>query len=245
MRPINVFIGYDPAESIAYHVAVQSIMDNTKHPNVRITPLNSAILKRARIYERKREPTQSTEFSFTRFLVPYLSGYSGRAIFMDCDILCLADIEELWEMTDVFGREGFPAVCVAKHTYTPKTEKKHLGRVQTKYIKKNWSSVMVFNCSHYDCQKLSPWYVSKQPGLVLHQFEWTRAYRVDSFPIEWNWLVGEYPYKQDIKLAHFTIGGPWFEDTKNCDYSDLWREYYGRAVYAQDSKVKVASKSAI
>lgn len=207
---IQIYIGYDPKESVAYHALAQSLMDTASEP-LSITPLNLKNLS----FSRPRDPKQSTDFAFSRFLVPYLNGYEGRAIFMDCDMVCRADIKELWNEFDFVS-----AVQVVKHDYTPKAKTKFLGQAQTHYPKKNWSSVMLFNCSHYDCRRLTPDYVAIASGLELHQFLWTD--RVGDLPPEWNYLVGE---EQDCgfpKLVHYTNGGPYFNDYRDCELAQDW-----------------------
>jgi lipopolysaccharide biosynthesis glycosyltransferase len=159
---INIYIGYDPREAIAFHVLAHSIHTRASQP-VRITPLMLSQLKG--IITRDRHPFQSTDFSFSRFITPYLSNYQGWSIFMDCDMLVLDDIVNLWHL-----RDDRYAVMVVKHDYTPKESTKFLGQPQTKYVKKNWSSVMLFN--NAKCQALSPDYVNTATGLELHQFKW-------------------------------------------------------------------------
>ena len=150
--------------------------------------------------------------------------YQGWALFMDCDMLMMADIAELWRL-----RDDKYAVQVCKHDYTPKDETKFLGQVQTKYAKKNWSSFMLMNCKK--CTTLTPDYVNKASGLELHQFKWLENEElIGSLPLEWNWLVGEYPYKKEVKSVHYTKGGPYFEDYNNCDYSSEWYNVYTSTV---------------
>ena len=219
---IRVFIGYDPNETVAYHVLAQSIMEHSSVP-VSITPLKRSMLPE---YTRPRASNESTEFSMTRFLVPHLCNYEGYAIFMDCDMLCMADIEELWRY-----RSG-AAVSVAKHVYVPKTETKFLGQEQTKYEKKNWSSVMLFNNKF--CRRLTPEYVNTASGLDLHQFKWLNDDdRIGSIPLEWNYLVGEYDqFIVEPKLIHYTLGGPYFKATEECEYAKEWFEMFTKTVYA-------------
>jgi hypothetical protein len=173
------------------------------------------------IYTRPRGPTESTEFSLTRFLVPALSGHRGWSIFMDCDMLCRADIAELQAHID---RQRDKAVLVCQHDYVPRTERKFLDQVQTKYPRKNWSSLMVFNNER--CRKLTPEYVNSASGLELHRFAWLDDSLIGSLPLEWNWLVGEYPFNARARVVHFTLGGPYFEDYRDCDYADEWRAEY-------------------
>ena len=210
---INIFIGYDRNEQIAYHVLSQSILRNATRP-IRITPLYQPNIKYE--FSRERSKIESTEFSFSRFIVPKLMDYSGWALFMDCDMLMKADIAELWRL-----RDDKYAVQVCKHDYIPRTEKKFLGQTQTKYVKKNWSSFMLMNCDK--CTALTPDYVNSATGLQLHQFKWLEGdHLIGDLPLEWNWLVSEYEYKEDVKNVHFTEGGPWFEEYKGCDYSIDW-----------------------
>ena len=132
------------------------------------------------------------------------------------------DIAELWALRD----ERY-AVQVVKHNHVPKEDTKFLGAVQTKYQKKNWSSVMLLNNAR--CQVLTPDYVNHASGLELHQFKWLASdEEIGALPLEWNWLVGEYDFDPDAKVAHFTRGGPYFPAYANEDYSDEWRAVLAR-----------------
>ena len=215
---INIFIGYDRNEQIAYHVLSQSILRNSTRP-VRITPLYQPNIKYE--FSRERSNIESTEFSFSRFIVPKLMDYSGWALFMDCDMLMKADINELWRL-----RDDKYAVQVCKHDYTPKSTVKFLNQKQTVYPKKNWSSFMLMNCKK--CSALTPNYVNRASGLELHQFKWLEKDNlIGELPLEWNWLAGEYEHKEDVKNIHFTEGGPWFNEYEDGDYSSDWFKYYG------------------
>jgi len=212
----QVFIGYDPNETIAYHALAHSILRRASIP-VSIAPLMRSQL--GALYTRERGPTESTEFSLTRFLVPRLSDYQGWSMFIDCDMLCLADIADLAALA-----RGAPdkAVLVCKHDYVPKTERKFLGQVQTKYPRKNWSSMMLFNNPR--CRALTPDYVNTASGLDLHRFNWLKDDEIGDLPLEWNWLVGEYPHNPDAKIVHYTLGGPYFDEYRDCDYAAEWFE---------------------
>lgn len=210
---IRVFIGYDPREAAAYSVLSHSINVRATQP-VSITPLALSQLKG--IMTRERNPLQSTDFSFSRFLTPYLSGFEGWSIFMDCDMVVLDDIARLWELRD----ERY-AVQVVKHDHKPKEDTKFLNAPQSKYEKKNWSSVMLFN--NAKCKALTPEYVNKASGLELHQFKWLgNDDLIGEIPHRWNHLVGYDEYKKDVSLIHYTIGGPYFEEYIDCDYADVW-----------------------
>jgi hypothetical protein len=210
---IRVFIGYDSRETVAYGVLAHSINRRASEP-VAIAPVMLGQLEH--VFKRERNPLQSTEFSFSRFLVPYLCGYEGWAVFMDCDMLVMDDIANLWKLRD----DRF-AVQVVKHEHVPKEEVKFLGAVQTKYQKKNWSSVMLMNCAR--CTALSPEYVNRASGLELHQFKWLGDDAlIGELPNRWNHLVDYDPPRKGVSLAHFTIGGPWFDEYKGCEYSHEW-----------------------
>jgi len=211
---LNVYIGYDPNESVAFYTLAHSILRRASIP-VAIAPLMRTQLQG--VYTRARGPTESTEFSLTRFLVPYLSGYAGWSLFMDCDMLCRADIGELAAQID---RQPDKAVLVCKHEYVPRTERKFLDQVQTKYARKNWSSLMLFNNAR--CRALTPAYVNSAPGLDLHRFSWTDDASIGGLPLEWNWLVGEYQRASNAKIVHYTLGGPYFEAYRDCDYAAEW-----------------------
>jgi len=214
---INVFIGYDSNEKVAFNTLSYSILKRSTKP-VAITPIYLPNIKDD--FVRERNNLSSTEFSFSRFIIPHLMNYRGWALFMDCDMLMMTDIAELWRL-----RDDKYAVQVCKHDYEPKEKTKFLGQVQTAYPKKNWSSFMLMNCKK--CTQLTPDYVNKASGLELHQFKWLESEDlIGELPLEWNWLVGEYEYKDDVKNVHFTEGGPYFEQYKGCDYTIDWFNDY-------------------
>jgi hypothetical protein len=212
--PVRVFIGYDPREAVAFSVLAHSINRRASLP-VSITPLMLEQLKA--IYHRERHPLQSTDFSFTRFLVPFLCGYQGWALFMDCDMLMVDDIASLWALRD----DNF-AVQVVKHNHVPREQVKFLNAAQTRYEKKNWSSVMLFNCAK--CAALTPEMVNTASGLELHQFKWLNDDAlIGEIPHRWNHLVGYDPTGAEVSNLHYTQGGPYFDGFRDCDYADDWR----------------------
>jgi lipopolysaccharide biosynthesis glycosyltransferase len=221
---INVFIGYDEKETIAYHAAVQSIMDYCSEA-VSFTPLNLTALKKQ--FWRQRDPLQSTDFSFSRFLVPHLCQYQGWALFMDCDMIVKDDLAKLWAL-----RNDQYAVQVVQHDYQPKETTKFLGQPQTLYHKKNWSSVMLFNNAL--CKALSPEYVNSANGLDLHRFNWLESESlIGALPKRWNWLVdydATVPVEQ-VSLLHYTSGGPYFKEYQQCSYHQEWFHTYQRLKY--------------
>jgi lipopolysaccharide biosynthesis glycosyltransferase len=210
---IKVFIGFDERETVAFHVLAHSIHSRASQP-VSILPVMLSQLKD--VFHRERNPLQSTDFSFSRFLAPYLCDYEGWAVFMDCDMLMRADIAELLKLRD----DRF-AVQVVKHNHVPKEGIKFLNATQTKYEKKNWSSVMLMNCAK--CKALTPEFVNTASGLELHQFKWlANDDLIGEIPKEWNHLVGYDAPNPDAKLVHFTIGGPYFDEYRNCEYAEEW-----------------------
>jgi hypothetical protein len=225
---LRIFIGWDSREPVAYHVLAHSILRRATMP-ISIQPLVLPAMRD--IYSRARGSLESTEFSMTRFLVPYLSGFTGWSVFMDCDMLCRVDLTEL--LLEMSAQRD-KAVLVCQHDYTPKETVKFLNQPQTAYPRKNWSSLMVFNNAR--CKALAPEYVNRASGLELHRFQWLTDDRIGRLPLEWNWLVDEYPHNQDAKILHYTLGGPWFPETANCDHGDQWRA-------ERDHLLKVGSES--
>jgi hypothetical protein len=211
---LSIYIGYDPRESVAFHTLSHSLLRRASIP-LSISPLVQGQLKG--LYRRSRGPTESTEFSLTRFLVPALSGYRGWSLFMDCDMLCRVDIAGLAQEIE---KQPDKAVLVCQHDYVPKTERKFLDQVQTRYARKNWSSLMLFNNER--CGALSADYVNSASGLELHRFAWTEDSLIGELPLEWNWLVTEYPHNAGAKIVHYTLGGPYFDEYRDCDYAAEW-----------------------
>jgi lipopolysaccharide biosynthesis glycosyltransferase len=218
VKPLQVFIGYDQKETVAYHVLSHSILRHASVP-VSITPVMRSQIEQT--YRRPRGPLESTDFSLSRFLVPYLSGYEGHSLFLDCDMLCQSDIGELFFYGLAYPKK---AVQVVQHDYVPKSDRKFLNQVQTPYRCKNWSSVMLFNNAL--CRQLTPEYVNTATGLDLHQFKWTFEDQIGALPLQWNWLVGEYDQNEKAKLLHYTLGTPCFEGYATCDHANLWHAEY-------------------
>ncbi len=212
---IRIFIGYDSRETVAFHVLSQSIHKRASEP-VSITPIMLSQLEG--LFQRDRHALQSTEFSFSRFLTPYLCDFQGWSLFMDCDMLVLDDIAKLWALRD----EQY-AVQVVKHHHVPKEDRKFLDQPQTKYEKKNWSSVILFNNSK--CTALTPEYVNSASGLELHQFKWLGDDGlIGDIPERWNHLVDYNPHIDDPANVHFTTGGPYFDEYKDCSYAKEWQD---------------------
>jgi len=222
-KMIRVFIGYDPREAVAFSVLSFSIHARASRP-VTIAPL--ALAQLGPLLWRERHPLQSTDFSFSRFLVPFLSDFRGWSIFLDCDMLAREDIAALYELRD----ERY-AVMVVKHDHRPTESTKFLGEPQASYDKKNWSSVMLLNNAR--CRSLTPEYVNTASGLDLHQFRWLpEESLIGALPSRWNHLVGYAAPRPDAAIVHYTLGGPYFAEHGECEYAEAWREERDRMLYA-------------
>ncbi|XP_058086223.1 protein CDI-like [Magnolia sinica] len=221
VRPFKIFVGYDSREDLAYEVCRYSILKRATIP-VEVHPIIQSDLRSKGLYWRERGFTESTEFSFTRFLTPFLADYEGWAMFVDCDFLYTADIKQLTELID----DKYAIMCV-QHDYTPKESTKMDGVVQTVYPRKNWSSMVLYNCEHPKNRVLTPELVNSQTGAFLHRFMWLEDHEIGSIPFVWNFLVGHNHIEENDpttvpKAIHYTSGGPWFEAWKDCDFAVPW-----------------------
>ena len=217
-QPFNIYVGWDSREPIAADVLKYSIEKHTSVP-VNVIYLQQDKLREQGLYWREVDALASTEFTFTRFLVPYLNNYQGHAIFVDCDFLAIDDLAELINQAD-----KRKAVQVVQHDYTPPEGVKMDGQRQLPYPRKNWSSMVLWNCDHKDNRKVDLEFVNTATGQELHRFTWLKDKDIGELSPEWNWLVNWYREKRDgyPKFIHYTEGGPWFNEYRNCEYADLW-----------------------
>jgi hypothetical protein len=229
VSPLRIFIGWDSREPLAFQVFAHSLLRRASGP-LSIIPLVRGHV--SEVYTRP--PNGTTEFSLTRFLVPYLSNYEGFSVFADCDMLALSDIYQVFSEV---AQEPGKAVYVCQHDYVPKDAPKATG-VQTSYPRKNWSSFMVFDNAR--CRALTPDYVNTASPSDLHRLKWLVDVRPDeadyldgarpgwrdeaigALPLSWNWLVGEYDPNPRADILHFTLGTPCFREYRDCDHADLW-----------------------
>lgn len=209
---IDIVVGFDQREAVAYHTFCQSVISRTSQP-VRFTPLVAHGL------EGRKDG--SNDFIYSRFLVPNLMGYRGWAIFADGDMVCREDIAKLWSM-----RDSKYAVMVAKHQYKTMFSSKYLGNKNEDYPRKNWSSLMLWNCEHPANRSLTTQVLAGASGEFLHRFQWLHDGEIGDLPITWNWLVLEYPMNEYAHLYHYTIGTPCFKDYKDCTHADMWWAEY-------------------
>ena len=232
MKPLSVWVGFDPRESTAYAVCRSSIERRTRAP----LPVRGVVLDDLRaegLYYRQTErrngqlwdaisdAPMSTEFAISRFLVPHLAG-DGWALFMDCDVLVRANLMELFDRAD-----DSKAVYCVKHVHEPPPGVKMDGQQQVRYARKNWSSVMLFNCDHPANEALTVDLINSVPGRDLHRFCWLEDNDIGELPAEWNYLVGHtrLPRGREPKIVHFTEGTPAMPGYEHTEYADeFWAE---------------------
>jgi hypothetical protein len=228
---LKVFIGYDPKESIAWHVHAHSIYSRSSIP-ISIIPLNLNNLKK--IYNRPIDPKQTNLFSFSRFLSPYLSDFDGFSVYFDCDMLMQVDIAELLIEAEINPGK---AVYVVKHDYEPKDSSKYLGTKQLKYPRKNWSSMILWDCGHKSNACLTADYVEKSSPMHLHRFLWLKDEEIGELDKRWNWLIGEYDSPpKNVANIHWTLGGPYFNDYADADCADLWNKEKDKMLFCEQIK---------
>lgn len=227
---ITLVVGYDPRESVAYHVLCQSVMERTSVP-VQFIPLHVPMLG-----DFDGQQDGSNAFIYSRFLIPEIMNFDGWAIYCDSDMLLRADLAELWAL-----RDDSKAVMVCQHDYRTRHAYKSVGTAMESknqdYPRKNWSSMVLWNCGHPSNRFVKRDFASRAGGKALHRFSWLTDDEIGSIPLEWNWLVGEYPYEKHAKLVHFTLGSPCFDYYRRCDYSSEWHEYAALVNRADDLKV--------
>jgi lipopolysaccharide biosynthesis glycosyltransferase len=217
---MKIFVGYDTREDITYQVCEHSIKQH--QPNAEVLPLKMKELREAGLYTRPIDPLSTTEFTFSRFLIPYMTNYTGWAVFCDCDFVWTADVSELFAQAD-----DRYAVMVVKHDYTPPPGVKMDNQKQMPYPRKNWSSMILWNCAHPANRAVTPELVNKETGQYLHRFSWLKDEEIGSVDHSWNWLVGWYkePKDGEPKVLHYTEGGPWFKEYRDCEYNNVWKKY--------------------
>jgi hypothetical protein len=223
MKPIPVFVGYDPREAIAYHVCANSIIRNASAP-VAIIPVALNLFTDY----KETHGDNSNHFVYTRFLVPYLMDFRGRAIFIDGDMVVRGDIIELYE-----SLQTAHDVAVVKHDYKTRMPVKYMGAPNEDYPRKNWSSVIVWDCQSFPNRRLTPDFVQKQPGSFLHRFSWIDDDRIQALPPEWNWLPDELGENTEAKLLHYTLGTPCFHEFADTTQAAEWHSEHGLAQHCE------------
>jgi hypothetical protein len=209
---IKVFIGYDPREAVVFHVCAQSIIRHTRRP-VSLVPLALNMLTSY----SERHSDGSNQFIYSRFLTPFLCGYTGWALFIDGDMLLRTDLGELWDLRD----ESKAVMCV-HHDYKTKTQDKYMGAKNADYPRKNWSSVVLWNCGHPANRDLTPQFIEHATGAQLHRFTWLPDDLIGEIPKVWNWLPDEFGSDANAKLLHWTLGAPSFHEYADVPMSEEW-----------------------
>ena len=239
MEPINVFVGYDSREHIAFKVCEHSLVRRSSRP-VRVFPLKHKDLRAAQYFNRPWRIDEngqgwdegdgrpfSTDFAFTRFLTPFIAkanSLTGRVLFVDCDFLFLDDVSSL-----IDEASNYPgAVAVVKHEFVPRSHMKMDNKRQEGYPKKLWSSLIVWNLDHKSNEVLSLSDVNTREGRWLHNFSWLKEGEINPLSERWNWIPDVSPTLdkkmelRDIGALHFTEGGPWLENCRGVKHGDLW-----------------------
>ena len=212
----DIVVGFDQKEAVAYHTFTQSVIEKSSIPT-RFMPLSVGSLTNYKEVHKDG----SHDFIYSRFLVPYLMNFKGWAIYADGDMVCLEDIKKLWDL-----RDNKFAVQVVKHEYKTKVKNKYWGNKNEDYPRKNWSSLILWNCEHLSHKILTPEFIQEQPGSFLHRFSWIKDIEIGSIEKEWNWLAMEYEEKKDINLIHYTIGTPCFEEYQDKSLSSYWKKSF-------------------
>ena len=217
---VDIVVGFDQRESVAYHTFTQSVIENSTVP-VRFLPLSISSLSNYKEVHKDG----SNEFIYSRFLVPYMMNFKGWAIYADGDMVCLEDIKKLWNL-----RDNKYAVQVVKHDYKTKITEKYWGNKNEDYPRKNWSSLILWNCEHEAHKILTPDFIQNQSGAFLHRFSWIKDEEIGSIDKEWNWLAMEYEEKESINLIHYTIGTPCFKEYENKSLSSFWKKAFSNVL---------------
>ena len=213
---VDIVVGFDQRESVAYHTFTQSVIENSTIP-VRFLPLSMSSLSNYKEVHKDG----SNDFIYSRFLVPYMMNFKGWAIYADGDMICLEDIKKLWDL-----RSNQYAVQVVKHDYKTKITEKYWGNKNEDHPRKNWSSLILWNCDHNAHKVLTPDFIQNQSGAFLHRFSWIKDEEIGSLDKEWNWLAMEYEEKESIKLIHYTIGTPCFKEYEKTSLSSYWKKSF-------------------
>jgi len=217
---LKVFIGYDAREAVAYHVCVNSLIRHCSSP-IEIVPLALNTMP----FYREAHKDGSNAFIYSRFLVPYMCDFKGWALYLDGDMVVREDVAKLFDLAQMDKD-----VMVVKHAYKTRHPDKYLGNKNEDYPRKNWSSVILWNCENYPNRVLLPEFVERQDGSYLHRFSWLADGRIGELPAEWNWLVGEYERNDDAKLYHYTLGIPAFEEYAKCDNAEAWWDEFHKTI---------------
>lgn len=222
---IRLFCGFDQREAAGWHAFAQSVIEKTSIP-VSLVPLRA-----------NNQRDGSNHFTYSRFLIPYLCDFQGFALWMDgADMIVNADLSELWD-----HREEWYAVQVAKHQYKTAHALKYVGTEMEAenrdYERKNWSSVILWDCAHFGNRCLTPEFVASHDGAFLHRFAWLADDRIGELSLDWNWLTSEYGTNVNAKVLHFTAGTPNIHAYRSSAHAQLWQLYSARAMRSPAERI--------
>jgi len=221
---LKIVVGFDQRESVVYHTFCQSVLSRSSTP-VCFIPLALNTLSNY----KETHSDGSNEFIYSRFLTPFLCEYTGWALYADGDMVCLSDINEIFKFAD-----QSKAVQVVKHDYLSSYTSKYFGNKNENYPRKNWSSIILWNCSHPSNKKLTKSLVESSSGKFLHRFSWLDDAEIGDLPLEWNWLATEYKDNYEANLIHYTLGSPCLSDYKDCKMADLWHGEFEKTIEGID-----------
>lgn len=226
MKNETIYIGLDSKHRDVFEICKFSIQKHLSR-HIEILPVNKFLVPD---YNRINDGFESTDFSFARFFVPQMNNFEGTSLFVDGDFLFLSDVSVVFDMFHNYNSSESKkkALMCCQHDYTPKTNVKMDGKTQTFFKRKNWSSFMIIDNAHKKIKTLNTLTINGQSGKFLHQFDFLEDSDIGEISLEWNWLVGYYTEISGIfspKALHFTDGGPWLENYKNCPYSDIYTIY--------------------
>ena len=214
---MKIFIGFETEYPEAFEVCAESIRQY--NPNHEIIPLVKSELEEQGLYTRPYQG-ESTEFAFTRFLVPALCEWKGYALFCDGDFMWRCDPQEIEDLVKQSSQS--PSVWVVKHPpFLTTPHEKMRGKANMSYPKKYWSSLMYFN--NDKCFTLTNELVNSWSAKDLHEFAW--ASEIGDLPAEYNAMVNYYQFPA-ARAVHFTDGGPWLDIHDNMLYSTEWLKHY-------------------
>ena len=220
LNKITVVVGFDQREAVAYHTFCQSVIEKSTIP-VQFIPLAINTLN---FYEEQHKDG-GNKFIYSRFLTPYICEFKGFAVYADGDMICNENIYEIVKLFD-----PSKAVQLVKHDYKTKRHIKYFGNKNTNYPRKNWSSLVIFNCQHPSNAVLTPQFIQEHDGAYLHRFQWLQDNEIGELDLKWNYLAIEYDPCSDAKLIHYTLGTPCLKEFKETEMSDVWWKTYKNTI---------------
>lgn len=227
-QPYHVYVGFDAQELRTCNIAIASLHGNTERSQVHVDRISRLSLFKyyarptsqmptGQLYDDISDAPMSTDHAIARFFVPFLMNYRGWALFTDGDVLFRDDVRKLFAYAD-----DRYAVQVVQHPPQMDEAVKKLGHVQSTYPRKNWSSVVLWNCGHPSNAALTVEVLNAWPGRDLHAFSWLSDDAIGALPSRWNYLVGVSDPDPDPAIVHYTLGTPDMPGHANDPYATEW-----------------------